>query len=226
MKFPRSRREGTVRFHATTGATGPEPTFTVLLPPVRSEFLNGLSGRAEIPRRYERDSCIRHHSSISKDTDGTWPYTVAPLTAYVYRRAIFNLGYCFAKRQTERTSYNRPTHQQPPPASALRPCSPSSGRFFCTIPYTSLHNPRVLCAPLSNAVASYRAATPTGERICVLHRAISADSFFFARGLASLSIDLGFSNVSLKRIYLPRLEGFSSSFAIRFNQVRLYQKYC
>ena len=48
--------------------------FTVM-PPVSSEFLNGLSGRTEIPRRYERDSCIRRHSSITKDTDAAI-YTV------------------------------------------------------------------------------------------------------------------------------------------------------
>lgn len=37
---------------------------------------------------------------------------MAPLTAYVYRQAIFRPGYCFTKRQPERTSYTTDRHHQ------------------------------------------------------------------------------------------------------------------
>lgn len=165
--------------HCTSAAKQCLPGPFTVMPPVWSEFLNGLSGRTEIPRRYERDSCIRRHSSITKDTDAAI-HTVAPLTAYVYRQAIFSLGYCFAKRQTERTSYNRSTHQQPPPASPFRPTShldalsltPSfSPSYVPSHIYEPTPSLRICSSwdlqPKLCMYTSYRPSTPTGEPIRV-----------------------------------------------------------
>ena len=47
---------------------------------------------------------------------------MAPLTAYVYRQAIFRPGYCFTKRQPERTSYTTDRHHQRGPANFPSRC--------------------------------------------------------------------------------------------------------
>lgn len=63
---------------------------------------------------------------------------MAPLTAYVYRQAIFRPGYCFTKRQPERTSYTTDRHHQRGPANFPSRCVFLSLSLVYYEPYTPI----------------------------------------------------------------------------------------
>lgn len=85
---------------------------------------------------------------------------MVPLTAYVYRQAIFRPGYCFTKRQPERTSYTTDRHHQRSGQLPISVCISLS-----RAPYTtSLHRSScTIFSRLAAGVASCRPSTPTRE---------------------------------------------------------------